>query len=343
MSGIPPAAHNPKLFTYLLLLRTWCYQFAQLGITPLLCFPIEDTMRHSLRVRSSLPCLLISLLPFWSPVLGASEENQPTIRFVRNPDPAPDFKLTGLDGKPVTLADSHGKVILLNFWATWCGPCRAEIPDLVELQNKYKDRLQILGLVVDDDDQDAIKDFTEKFGINYPVAIATNDIRLQYGGIAALPTSFVLDAEGRIVQKHEGLRDPVLYETEIRALLGLPIGNVKVETFEDTGQIFLKHAERATELPGVDLSKLTPEQKISALHKFNAETCSCGCTFTLAQCRIYDRNCEISKAATAKIIAALAHPAPSKSAPAKSAPGAPPAPAQSTQPAASPSPEKPHE
>ena len=300
-------------------------------------------MRHSLRVRSSLPCLLISLLPFWSPVLGASEENQPTIRFVRNPDPAPDFKLAGLDGKPVTLADSHGKVILLNFWATWCGPCRAEIPDLVELQNKYKDRLQILGLVVDDDDQDAIKDFTEKFGINYPVAIATNDIRLLYGGIAALPTSFVLDAEGRIVQKHEGLRDPVLYETEIRALLGLPIGNVKVETFEDTGQIFLKHAERATELPGVDLSKLTPEQKISALHKFNAKTCNCGCTFTLAQCRIYDRNCEISKAATAKIIAALAHPAPSKSAPAKSAPGAPPAPAQSTQPAASPSPEKPHE
>jgi thiol-disulfide isomerase/thioredoxin len=296
-------------------------------------------MRPSFRVRSSLPYLLIALLPFFSPVLAAPEENRPTIRFVRNPDPAPEFKLTGLDGKPVTLADSKGKVILLNFWATWCGPCRAEIPDLVELQNKYKDRLQILGLVVDDDDQDAIKDFVEKFGINYPVAIATDDIRMQYGGIAALPTSFVLDAEGRIVQKHEGLRDPVLYETEVRALLGLPIGNVKVETFEDTGQIFLKHAERATELPGVDLSKLTPEQKISALHKFNAETCNCGCTFTLAQCRIYDRNCQISKAATAKIVAALAHPAPSKSA----TPAAPPAPAPSTQPVASPSPGKPRE
>jgi cytochrome c biogenesis protein CcmG/thiol:disulfide interchange protein DsbE len=283
------------------------------------------------------------LLPFLSPVLAASEENQPTIRFVRNPDPAPDFKLTGLDGKPVTLADSHGKVILLNFWATWCGPCRAEIPDLVELQNKYKDQLQILGLVVDDDDQDAIKEFTEKFGINYPVAIATNDIRMQYGGIVALPTSFVLDSEGRIVQKHEGLRDPVLYETEIRALLGLPIGNVKVETFEDTGQIFLKNAERATELPGVDLSKLTPEQKISALHKFNAETCNCGCAFTLAQCRIYDRNCQISKAATAKIVAALAHPAPSKSAPAKSAPAAPPSPLKSAQPSTSDAPEKPRE
>jgi thiol-disulfide isomerase/thioredoxin len=304
-------------------------------------------MRRSFHLRSLLPCLLISLLPSFSPVLAA-QENQPTIRFVRNPDPAPDFKLSGLDGKPVTLADSHGKVILLNFWATWCGPCRAEIPDLVELQTKYKDRLQILGLVVDDDDQDAIKEFSQTFGINYPVALATNDIRKQYGGIVALPTSFVLDAEGRIVQKHEGLRNPVLYETEIRALLGLPIGNVKVETFEDTGQIFLKHAERATELPGVDLSNLTPEQKISALHKFNAETCNCGCTFTLAQCRIYDRNCQISKAATAKIVAALAHPTSSKPAspnpaPANSAPSVSPAPAPSSPPSASPTPEKPRE
>ena len=292
-------------------------------------------MKPNLHRCAAFSYIIASLpLCFFPVLVSAQQENQPTIRFVRNPDPAPEFKLTGLDGKPVMLADSKGKIILLNFWATWCGPCRAEIPDLIELQNKYSDHLQILGLVVDDDDHDAIKEFTEKFGINYPVAIATDDIRMQYGGIVALPTSFVLDAEGRIVQKHEGLRDPVLYETEIRALLGLPIGNVKVETFEDTGQIFLKHAERATELPGVDLSKLTPEQKISALHKFNAETCNCGCTFTLAQCRIYDRDCQISKAATAKIVAALAHPSPSKSAPAKSAP------APSTQPAASPAPKK---
>ncbi len=294
-----------------------------LGVVPSLCFPIYDTMRPIFRLRRAL-FLAAALCLCSSPSIFAAQEQQGTIRFVRHPDPAPEFKLSGLDGKPVTLADSRGKVILLNFWATWCGPCRAEIPDLVELQNKYKDRLQILGLVVDDDDQDAIKDFVEKFGINYPVALATNDIRMQYGGIAALPTSFVLDAEGRIVQKHEGLRNPVLYETEIRSLLGLSIGNVKVETFEDTGQIFLKNAERANELPGVDLSKLTPEQKTVALHKFNAQTCNCGCTFTLAQCRIYDRNCQISKAATARIVAALAHPAVSKSTPAKSSLAAPP-------------------
>jgi thiol-disulfide isomerase/thioredoxin len=284
-------------------------------------------MNATPRLGALLRCFLVSVLPFFSSVLAVAQDQQPTIRFVRNPDPAPEFQLTSLDGKPVTLASSHGKVILLNFWATWCGPCRAEIPDLVALQNKYKDRLQILGLVVDDDDQDAIKSFVADFGINYPVALASDDIRIRYGGVAALPTSFVLDAEGRVVQKHEGLRDPLLYEIEIRSLLGLPIGNVKVETFEDTGQIFLKNAVRASELPGVDLSKLTPEQKTAALHKFNAETCTCGCQYTLAQCRIYDRDCQISKAATSKIIAALVHPAPSNSTPTKSDPAVSPAPA----------------
>jgi thiol-disulfide isomerase/thioredoxin len=259
-------------------------------------------------------------LCFFPRLSVAQNSDQPTIRFVRNPDPAPDFQLTGLDGRPVTLASSKGKVILLNFWATWCGPCRAEIPDLVELQNKYKDRLQILGLVVDDDDQDTIKKFVTEFSINYPVALATDDLRIQYGGIPALPTSFVLDSEGRVVQKHEGLRDPVLYETEIRSLIGLPIGNVKVEAFEDTGEIFLKHADRASELPGVDLSKLTSEQKTAALHKFNAETCTCGCNYTLAQCRIYDRACKVSQAATAKIIAAVAAAPPHGAKPARVSP-----------------------
>jgi thiol-disulfide isomerase/thioredoxin len=253
--------------------------------------------------RAGFPWVAWLLLCFLAAPAWAQ---QPTIRFVRNPDAAPEFKLDTLEGKSVSLADYKGKVILLNFWATWCGPCRAEIPDLAGLQNKYKDQLQIIGLVVDDEDQDAIKKFVREFGINYPVALATEALRTDYGGIPALPTSFLLDAEGRVVQKHEGLRDPVLYEVEIRSLLGLPIGNVKVETFEDTGQIFLKHADRATQLPGVDLSKLTAEQRNVALHKFNAESCTCGCQYTLAQCRIWDRNCGVSKTATAKIIAALA-------------------------------------
>jgi thiol-disulfide isomerase/thioredoxin len=288
---------------------------------------MEDAMKLTFHRCALLRYIVTSLLLCFFPFLIAAQQaNQPSIRFVRNPDPAPEFTLAGLDGKPVTLAGSKGKVILVNFWATWCGPCRAEIPDLVELQKKYKDRLQILGLVVDDEDLEAIKKFSSRYGINYPVALATNDIRIQYGGIPALPTSFVLDSEGRVVQKHEGLRDPELYETEIRSLLGLPIGNVKVETFEDEGQIFLKNAERATELPGVDLSKLTPQQKTVALHKFNAQSCTCGCGYTLAQCRIYDRDCKISKAATEKIIAAAgSHAAPAPTAPSQHAsPVAPP-------------------
>jgi thiol-disulfide isomerase/thioredoxin len=259
-----------------------------------------------------------SLLLLAAPNALGQSERQPTIRFVRNPDPAPEFKLADLDGKSITLADAHGKVVLLNFWATWCGPCRAEIPDLIELQTKYKDQLQIIGLTVDDDDADVVKKVVEASGINYQVALASPEIRLKYGGIAALPTSFMLDSEGRVVQKHEGLRDPLLYELEIRALLGLPI-NARVETFEDTGEIFLTHADRANELPGVDLSKLTPEQKQAALHRFNAETCTCGCKFTLAQCRIYDRNCATSKSRTEKIVAAVSRGSMQKAAPAKSA------------------------
>jgi cytochrome c biogenesis protein CcmG/thiol:disulfide interchange protein DsbE len=291
---------------------------------------MEGTFYLRRSMRSAVGCLLFCLLAL--PAMA----QQATIRFVRNPDPAPEFKLAGLEGKPLSIADFHGKVVLLNFWATWCGPCRAEIPDLVELQNKYKDQLQIIGLVVDDEDQDAIKKFITEFGINYPVAVAPDEIRMQYGGIAALPTSFVVDAEGRVVQKHEGLRDPVLYEVEIRSLLGLPIGNVKVETFEDTGEIFLKHADRASQLPGVDLSKLTPQQKTVALHKFNAEMCTCGCEYTLAQCRIWDRNCKVSEAATAKVVAGLV---PSKHA--ASAPTDTPAPSQRAAPQATAAPKKP--
>jgi thiol-disulfide isomerase/thioredoxin len=281
--------------------------------------------------RQLLAALLVFLAPaFAAAQAAAPQDNEPVIRLVRNPDPAPDFKLTALDGKPLTLAALQGKVVLLNFWATWCGPCRAEIPDLVALQDRYKDRLQIIGLNVDDEEAD-IKQYVEETGINYPVAMTSNDVRIQFGGIPALPTSFVLDTEGRVVQKHVGLWNPGVYETEIRALLGMPI-MAKVETFEDKGEVFLSHADRATELPGVDLSKLTPEQKKIALHRFNADTCTCGCKFTLAQCRIWDSACAVSKAATEKIIAKVS------AAPAAPGDSAQPAPAGQPSPKTSPAP-----
>jgi cytochrome c biogenesis protein CcmG/thiol:disulfide interchange protein DsbE len=252
-------------------------------------------------LRSALFVCLLSALSFFPQAAAAQ---LPVIRFVRNPDPAPDFKVKDLDGKDLSLEAYKGKVILLNFWATWCGPCRAEIPSLIELQSKYKDRLQIIGMDVDDD-ENTVRDVVKEEIINYPVALATVPVRLAYGGIGALPTVFVINTEGGVVQKHVGLFNPVLYETEVRALLDLPVA-ARVETFDDTGEIFLKHADRATMLPGVDTSKLTPEQRAAALHKFNAETCNCGCKFTLAQCRIYDPACQISKERTAAIVKEVA-------------------------------------
>jgi cytochrome c biogenesis protein CcmG/thiol:disulfide interchange protein DsbE len=233
------------------------------------------------------------------------DSQQPVIRLVGHPEQAPDFLLAGLDGKPVSIVGARGKIVLLNFWATWCGPCRAETPDLVALQNKYKDALEIIGLAVDVDDPEEVQKFAAAFGINYPMVVAPIEVRMEYGGITSLPTSFLLDTEGRIVQKHVGLSNPLLYELEIRALLHLAIP-ARVETFEDTGQIFLKNAERATELPGVDFSRLTPRQKLAALRAFNGETCTCGCKLTLAQCRIYDSACQVSSGRTAAIVAKVA-------------------------------------
>jgi thiol-disulfide isomerase/thioredoxin len=251
------------------------------------------------RISRALVGLVVALTLF--PLAEGALAQLPVVRFVRDPDPAPDFKLKDFSGKELTLEESRGKVILLNFWATWCGPCREEIPELIALQNHYKDRLQIIGLVVDDDDEKEIRSVITTEGINYPVASADPETRFAYGGIAALPTVFVINAEGRVVQKHVGLFNPALYETEVRALLGLPVA-AKVETFQDQGDIFLKHADRAKILPGVDMSKLSPEQRDAALHKFNAESCTCGCKFTLAQCRIYDAGCQISQKRTTQII-----------------------------------------
>jgi len=224
-----------------------------------------------------------------------------SIRFVKNPDTAPGFQLNDLDGKPVSLAAARGKIVLLNFWATWCGPCRAEIPDLVDLQKRYRDKLEIIALVTEEDDSDEVRRFVQHSGINYRVAMASDDVVRDYGGIAALPTSFLIDALGRVVQKHIGLNDPTLYERELKAMLGMPV-DAKVEYFEDNGQVFLKNAERATELPGVDFSRLNAQQKSAALRQMNAKSCDCGCTLTLAQCRINDSACRVSLALAGQIV-----------------------------------------
>ncbi len=245
-------------------------------------------------------CLFVAALGF-AALTTFAQDAAPRIRFVRDPDLAPAFQLKDLEGKELKLETFRGKVILLNFWATWCGPCREEIPSLIELQKRYKDSLQVIGLAVDEDDEAYVRKFAGTEGINYPIAMSSTGVRVAYGGVSALPTVFVINTEGRLVQKHVGLFNPVLYETEVRALLDLPVA-ARIETFQDRGEIFLKNADRATALPGVDFSKLSAEQRAAALHKFNAESCPCGCKLTLAQCRIYDPACQISQQRTAAIV-----------------------------------------
>ncbi|MBI1955248.1 MAG: TlpA family protein disulfide reductase [Acidobacteria bacterium] len=229
----------------------------------------------------------------------------PTIRFVKNPQPAPAFRIQSLDGQAISLLDLGGKVVLLNFWATWCPPCREEIPDLIELQNKYDGRLQIIGLSVDTGSSETVERFAEERKINYPVAIASPELEAKFGGVMGLPTSFLVDTEGRVVQKHVGLHDPVLYDREIRVLLNLPV-EAKIETFEETGQVLLANAKNATELPGVDLSKLTLAQKKAALRQLNEQKCTCGCNLTLAQCRINDTSCPVSTGLANQVVEKVA-------------------------------------
>ena len=230
-----------------------------------------------------------------------SADKSMVIRFAKDPQPAPPFLLRDLDGNIISTASWHSKVVLLNFWATWCPPCREEIPVLIDLAKKYKDDLLIIGVSMDDGPPDQVREFAKQNGVNYPIVMRSPELVAEYGGVPALPTSFFVNKEGRVVQKHEGLFSPDLYETEIRALLGLPV-EATIETFEDMGQIFLKNAARATSLPGVDFTGLTPGQKKIALKRMNSEICDCGCRLTLAQCRINDTSCPVSKALAAKVV-----------------------------------------
>jgi thiol-disulfide isomerase/thioredoxin len=240
----------------------------------------------------------------------ATDDESRIIRFASNPQDLPPFLVNDIDGQPVSTAEWKGKVVLVNFWATWCPPCRAEIPMLVQLKNIYKDRLVIVGVSMDDDDPAAVRKFVKEMRMNYPVVMASREIISEYGGVPALPTTFVVNQDGKVVQKHIGLYPSNVYESEVRALLGLPV-DATIEMFEDTGQIFLKNASRATELPDVDFTGLSPEQRTAALRRMNTESCSCGCGLTLAQCRINDTACGISKGLAAKVVKEVAGKRPS--------------------------------
>ncbi len=162
--------------------------------------------------------------PFVEPVAAhestIGEQAQTEVACLPDAKPATDFTLPSLDGTQVKLSSFRGKVVLLNFWATWCGPCKAEIPAFVELQQQYKSDLVVLGLSVDDP-ADKAKAFADQYKVNYPIVLGLgrDDIQDAYGPIYGIPASFLISRDGKVCKRHLGLAPKAQFEREIKALL----------------------------------------------------------------------------------------------------------------------------
>ncbi len=154
---------------------------------------------------------------------STSEVSAASVKADKDRKPAPDFALKDADGKVVHLTDYRGKVVLLDFWATWCGPCKIEIPWFMDMQRQNKDRgFEVLGVAMDDEGWEAVKPFVSKLGVNYRVVIG-NDMTAQlYGGVDALPTTFLIDRTGRIAAVHVGLASKKDFEDGVEQLLQAP-------------------------------------------------------------------------------------------------------------------------
>jgi peroxiredoxin len=145
-----------------------------------------------------------------------------TLKSPGYPIPAPAFSIKDLNGQQLTLADFRGKVILLDFWATWCAPCREEIPRFVGWQNQYRNQaLQVVGISMDDDVA-AVRQFYRQFQMNYPVAMGNTQVADAYGGILGLPVTFLIGRDGWIYAKHVGLADLNVLQGEIKSQLQKP-------------------------------------------------------------------------------------------------------------------------
>ncbi len=134
--------------------------------------------------------------------------------------PLPDFNLKDENGTEFTKADIEGRVVLLNFWATWCGPCKIEMPWFIDFQRKYKDRgFLVLAVSLDEEGWEVVRPFTAELKPNFPILLGNDETAEEFGGVVALPTSFIIDKKGAIVTRHTGLVSKSEYESDIQRLL----------------------------------------------------------------------------------------------------------------------------
>jgi thiol-disulfide isomerase/thioredoxin len=215
------------------------------------------------------------------------------VELLRTPVDVPAFSMTDLDGRTISSDSLKGKVVLINFWATWCGPCVVEIPDLVKLQAKYRDQLVVIGVSEDENGEALVRKFAADKKINYPLVMSTPELQALFPGVVALPTTFALDRNGKMVQKHVGLLHAEQTEALARVLSGLET-DARVEHVDDANSLSEERIAEIKSVPGVNLERVAAERRPDVLRALNKESCSCGCGLTVAKCRVDDPSCPVS-------------------------------------------------
>jgi peroxiredoxin len=172
------------------------------------------------KLKTSILVLISTAGIFYSCSNGPSQRTEAASTSSAARKPAPDFTLKDSNGAQVKLSDYRGKVVLLNFWATWCGPCKIEIPWFIDFQQQYKDKgFEVLGVAMDDDGWTAVKPYIAERKVNYRVLLGDDSVATLFGGIDSLPTTFVIDRSGAIDKVHVGLIGKDDYLKEIQGLL----------------------------------------------------------------------------------------------------------------------------
>jgi thiol-disulfide isomerase/thioredoxin len=212
---------------------------------------------------------------------------------------APAFTLTDIFGHQLSLNQYRGKVVLLDFWATWCGPCRSEIPGFIQLQKIYGGQgFQIIGISEDQGGAAPVLNFYKQEGLDYSVALDNGKVSELYGGIIGLPTTFLIGRDGRIYEKLPGAVGADYFEPGIKTLLATS-PTTEAKSFQavegsETPEVETP-AEVNSPVSGIDVSKLTKAQLTQYEVLLSKQQCSCGCNMSVLECRKTDPGCDTSR------------------------------------------------